>query len=231
MIYITGDTHGDFSRIEHFCKRFSPGRDDIMVILGDAGFNYYGGKRDQRAKEWMAEMPITLFSIHGNHEMRPETLPSYRTEEWHGGKVFVEEAYPSLIFARDGGLYDLEGARTIVMGGAYSVDRDYRLAMGWNWWADEQPSEETKREIEKVLDDAKWNVDVVLSHTTPLKYVPVEVFLPQIDQSRVDSSTERWLDSIEEHLTYRHWYAGHFHTEKEIDRLSLLFESIRVLTV
>ena len=50
MIYITGDTHGDFTWIEHFCERFSPTRDDIMIILGDAGFNYYGGKRDQRAK-------------------------------------------------------------------------------------------------------------------------------------------------------------------------------------
>ena len=46
MIYITGDTHGDFSRIERFCDRFHPSKDDVMIILGDAGFNYYGGKRD-----------------------------------------------------------------------------------------------------------------------------------------------------------------------------------------
>ena len=53
MIYITGDTHGVFSRIERFCEKFQPSRDDIMIILGDAGFNYYGGKRDQRVKERM----------------------------------------------------------------------------------------------------------------------------------------------------------------------------------
>lgn len=29
MIYITGDTHGDFSRIERFCEKFQPSRDDI----------------------------------------------------------------------------------------------------------------------------------------------------------------------------------------------------------
>ena len=28
--------------------------------------------------------------------------------------------------------------------------------------------------------DHDWKVDVVLSHTTPLKYEPVEVFLPQL---------------------------------------------------
>ena len=227
MYYITGDTHGDFTRIERFCERLHPTRDDVMIILGDAGFNYYGGKRDQRVKQQMAEMPITIFSIHGNHEMRPGKIPSYDLTQWHGGMVFVEDAYPNLLFAVDGEVFDMGGLKTIAIGGAYSVDKYYRLANGWNWWPDEQPTSEMKKGIEKCLDYQHWKVDVVLSHTVPLKYEPVEVFLPQIDQSRVDKSTETWLDGIEERLTYRHWYAGHYHTEKEIDRLTLLFESIQ----
>lgn len=229
MYYITGDTHGDFTRIERFCERFHPTRDDVMIILGDAGFNYYGGKRDQRVKQRMAEMPITIFSIHGNHEMRPGKIPSYHLQQWHGGMVFVEDAYPSLLFAVDGEVFDMGGLQTIAIGGAYSVDKYCRLMNGWNWWPDEQPTPEMKKGIEKCLDYQHWKVDVVLSHTVPLKYEPVEVFLPQIDQSQVDKSTEPWLDSIEDLLAYRHWYAGHYHTEKEIDRLTLLFESIREL--
>ncbi len=229
MYYITGDTHGDFTRIERFCERFHPTRDDVMIILGDAGFNYYGGKRDQRVKQRMAEMPITIFSIHGNHEMRPGKIPSYHLQQWHGGMVFVEDAYPSLLFAVDGEVFDMGGLQTIAIGGAYSVDKYYRLMNGWNWWPDEQPTQEMKKGIEKCLDYQHWKVDAVLSHTVPLKYEPVEVFLPQIDQSQVDKSTETWLDSIDDRLTYRHWYAGHYHTEKEIDRLTLLFESIREL--
>lgn len=229
MYYITGDTHGDFTRIERFCERFHPTRDDVMIILGDAGFNYYGGKRDQRVKQRMAEMPITIFSIHGNHEMRPGKIPSYHLQQWHGGMVFVEDAYPSLLFAVDGEVFDMGGLQTIAIGGAYSVDKYYRLMNGWNWWPDEQPTPEMKKGIEKCLDYQHWKVDVVLSHTVPLKYEPAEVFLPQIDQSQVDKSTETWLDSIEDLLAYRHWYAGHYHTEKEIDRLTLLFESIREL--
>ena len=229
MYYITGDTHGDFTRIERFCERFHPTRDDVMIILGDAGFNYYGGKRDQRIKQRMAEMPITIFSIHGNHEMRPGKIPSYKLQQWHGGMVFAEDAYPSLLFAVDGEVFDMGGLQTIAIGGAYSVDKYYRLMNGWNWWPDEQPTPEMKKGIEKCLDYQHWKVDVVLSHTVPHKYEPVEVFLPQIDQSQVDKSTETWLDSIEDLLAYRHWYAGHYHTEKEIDRLTLLFESIREL--
>ena len=47
MIYITGDTHGQFERIENFCRRYGTGKDDVMIILGDAGINFSGGLRDQ----------------------------------------------------------------------------------------------------------------------------------------------------------------------------------------
>lgn len=46
MVYITGDTHGQFQRIELFCQVMQTTKADTMIILGDTGFNYYGGKRD-----------------------------------------------------------------------------------------------------------------------------------------------------------------------------------------
>lgn len=40
MIYITGDIHGEFGRIEAFCRRFGICKEDVMIILGDAGINF-----------------------------------------------------------------------------------------------------------------------------------------------------------------------------------------------
>ena len=227
MFYITGDTHGEFSRIERFCNAMNPTPDDTLIILGDAGINFHGGLRDVIRKEQLAQLPITVFSIHGNHEMRPGTIASYHTTEWCGGQVYVEDAFPKLLFAADGEVYDLGGLDTLVVGGAYSIDKYYRLAHGWAWWPDEQPSPAIKEKVERVLAARDWEIDVVLSHTTPLRYEPVECFIPDIDQSKVDKSTEEWLDGIEQRLDYGHWYAGHYHTEKDIDRLSILFEGIR----
>ena len=34
MICITGDTHGDFSRIERFCEKFQPSREDMPSVQG-----------------------------------------------------------------------------------------------------------------------------------------------------------------------------------------------------
>ena len=79
------------------------------------------------------------------------------------------------------------------------------------------------------LEERNWQVDVVFSHTCPLKYEPVEVFLPGIDQSTVDKSTEEWLDTIESKLHYERWYCGHYHTEKQVDKLRFMFEDYALL--
>ena len=51
MIYVTGDTHRDFSRIKQFCKEHNTTQDDIMIVLGDNGINYYGNDVDTWFKQ------------------------------------------------------------------------------------------------------------------------------------------------------------------------------------
>lgn len=201
MIYLTGDTHGNFERIAHFCARMNTKPSDIMIILGDAGINFYGGWRALQIKEFIQALPITLFCIHGNHEQRPTTIPSYIEHEWHEGMVYLEKQFPSILFAKDGEVYDLNGLKAIVIGGAFSIDWMYRTP-GRSWWPDEQPSLEIKERVVEALAQRDWKIDIVFSHTVPLKYEPVEAFLAGIDQSKVDKSTEEWLDSIEAQLQY-----------------------------
>ena len=95
------------------------------------------------------------------------------------------------------------------------------------WWDNEQPTDELKEDIEWTLEKlCRWNIDGVLSHTCPFKYEPVEMFLGGIDQSKVDDSTERWLDTIEDRLNYKRWWCGHWHTNKVIDKMHFLFNDI-----
>jgi 3-oxoacid CoA-transferase subunit A len=225
MIYITGDTHGSFEHVEAFCKRLETSCEDILIILGDAGVNFSGGLRDRLKKQFLEDLPITIFCIHGNHEQRPGTIDTYKEIIWHGGAVYYEDEYPHLLFAIDGEVFEFDGKKAFAIGGAYSIDKEIRLMYGYGWWPDEQPSEEIKEYVEQQLEKMDWKVDVVLSHTTPLKYEPVEVFMSGVDQSQVDKSTEIWLDGIEERLDYGKWYCGHYHTEKKIDRVEIMFEN------
>ena len=226
MIYITGDTHGQFRRIKQFCDEKKTTKEDILIILGDVALNYNGNHNDLDRKRYVRNLPITVFCVHGNHESRPATVSDYYLVTWHGGKVWINNEFPNQLFAKDGEVYDIGGQKTIVIGGAYSVDKDYRLMHGYPWFSDEQPSEEIKRDVEKKLDEMDWKVDVVLSHTTPLRYEPVDMFLAGLDQSTVDDSTERWLEEIEQKLEYQRWFAGHFHTDRQVDKLRLMFQDI-----
>ena len=131
------------------------------------------------------------------------------------------------MFARDGDIFDIEGTRHLVIGGAYSVDKYYRLANNYLWFPDEQPSPEIKAYVEEQI--AKQRIDIILAHTCPFKYEPREAFLPMIDQSTVDDSTERWLDKIEETVDYKAWLCGHWHIEKEIDKVRFLFHDVVTL--
>ena len=229
MIYITGDTHGNFNRYFEFAGRVMPKESDVLIILGDAGLNYFGKEKDGGKKYFVNSFPFTTFCIHGNHEMRPYDVEGMKTKTYRGGTVWYEEDFPKILYAKDGEIYDFDGYSCMVIGGAYSVDKYVRLARGWHWFENEQPSAEIKRYVESQLDRAGRKVDIILSHTCPFKYEPIEVFLSGIDQTQVDSSTEEWLDTIEESVEYKKWYCGHFHTAKKTHRLQFMFEDIDVL--
>lgn len=222
MIYITGDTHRDFSRIYKLKKD----SDNMLIVLGDVGINYCLNEEDKNCKEYLKKLKIKLFCVRGNHEERPENISTYKEVEMFGGKVFIEEEYPNLIFAKDGEIYNIDGKKILVIGGAYSVDKQYRLLHGYKWFKDEQL---TKKEMDTILDKTKGkHFDIVLTHTCPYKYDPREVFMQGLDQSKVDKSMENFLDKIEENINYDKWYCGHYHTEKQVDKLEFMFGRIKI---
>lgn len=144
MIYYTGDIHGSAKGIVAFAQRYELTESDIIVILGDVGANYYGNRRDRYCKDALARIKPTVFCIHGNHERRPDTLAGYKQKEWNGGLVWYEDEYPNLLFARDGDIFTMEGTRHLVIGGAYSVDKYYRLENDLLWFVDEQPWQKSR---------------------------------------------------------------------------------------
>lgn len=230
-VYITGDTHRDFRRISDFCFANKTSKSDVIIILGDAIINVFGGIDDELLKYELSYLPITIFCVHGNHENRATNIPTYNEIEFFGAPALAEKRFPNLIFALDGEIYKINGLDCLVCGGAYSVDRDLRLLLNRPWWPDEQPSSIIKHKVEKKLIDHRCSVDVILSHTCPLSYIPTDAFLDDVDQSKVDSSTELWFDSIRSRTEHKKWYCGHFHIDRVLPKMRFLFEDIDVFGV
>ena len=237
-IYMTGDIHGNLSRfreLKYFCKD----NPDVewIICLGDVGLNYYGkdDSKEMFIKSVADSIPAKLFCIHGNHERRPSEAEGYQeTEVTEGairGPMLWDPNYPNQYFAIDGAIYSIQTSErnlyALVCGGAYSVDKYYRLQHGWNWWPDEQPSELTKGLVR--LMATRYPIDIMLTHTCPLRFEPKELFLDCIDQNTVDQSTEEFFDDLYEQFPADRkpmWYFGHFHGDKYTDDYVMLYRDI-----
>jgi 3-oxoacid CoA-transferase subunit A len=62
MIYVTGDTHREFSRF----SRLDLTKDDMIIVLGDVGINYYLDSSDYRVKKKLSKYPCSFFFIQDN---------------------------------------------------------------------------------------------------------------------------------------------------------------------
>ena len=233
-IFVKGDCHGNFTFLKLWCKNNNTTKEDYLVLCGDVGINYYLNKKDKDLKEKISKCPITLICVHGNHEERPKNIPSYKFEYNEDLKcnVWYEERYPNIIFPQDG-VVEILGHKCLILGGAYSIDKYYRIYRHLTWFPEEQMSEEDKERIFKILEKEN-SFEYIFSHTVPLIYERelVDLFLPVINQYEVDKSMEEFLSEVEDRITYKHWFFGHFHDSFDLtEKVTILYHNIVELKI
>lgn len=232
-LIFTGDTHGGMatvSRIDNIKRNipeYKP-EETMIVILGDAGLNFWLNNTDKKNKKILNSMNYHIYCVRGNHEQRPELIKSMVlvNDENVNNVVYMEEAFPNIRYFVDGKIYNLLGYKCLVVGGAYSIDKWYRLARaGYSkdeaeiadpkkcgWFKDECL---TAAEMTAIMEKVKGeSVDFVLSHTCPLSWEPTDLFLNGIDQSTVDKSMEVWFDELKDNIKWKYWLFGHYHAER-----------------
>lgn len=232
---ITGDCHGDFSRFYIVQQAIPENETWGVVILGDASVNYWLSKRDSRVKNNIQEEypNIIFYLVRGNHEERPENLSHIKIMQDNdvNGKVYIQEEWPNIRYLIDGEEYDINNKHCLIIGGAYSVDKWYRLerkAYGQyaGWFEDEQLSQ---KERDTILQKCRGrHYDVILAHTCPLRYQPRDLFLSCVKQDDVDNSMELWLEGVIEACSWDKFIFGHYHDDRIIDeKVEMMFQGIK----
>ena len=249
---VTGDTHGGVSTISRVgniarnmpeCKPEETG----IIILGDAGLNFYLNNTDKKYKKLLNSQGYHIYCVRGNHEERPENIPGMILVEDINVDNFVwlEEAYPNIRYFVDGNVYNINGKNALVIGGAYSVDKWYRLARaGYSkdeaeianpkkcgWFKSELlTANEMDAITEKIVGK---RFDFVLSHTCPLSWEPNDLFLNGIDQNQVDKSMEIWMDELLNKIDWRVWLFGHYHADRIerpfVEQMYMDYENIQTI--
>lgn len=230
--YVSGDTHGNFTRFTNLAEYDTNERIGV-IVLGDCAVNWTlkpeqdAGLKRQLTKKFSN---FEWFLLRGNHDARPEHVSTMEMA-WNDdvtGIVYQERKYPNIHYFIDGETYHINGYRVLPIGGAYSVDKDYRIARGAIWHADEQLSGTERVKIKNLVKGEYF--DFVLTHTAPISWEPSDLFLSMIDQSSVDKTTELWLDEIRKSIIYKIWLFGHYHQDRfERPGVQLMYRSIETL--
>ena len=217
MLIITGDTHNYFDGRRLYRENFDYtglSKDDYLLIAGDFGYVWHGDERDNEELDKLADLPVTILFIDGNHE-NFDALDSYEIREWHGGKVhFIRD---TIIHLLRGEIYNIEGYRVFTFGGAYSVDR-YIREEGTSWWPQELPSDAEYENARTNLKAHGNSVDLIVTHEVPTS-------LLKIMYSRARGyDLSHFLEELNQTVSFSHWYCGHHHQEIEFDpKHSLLY--------
>ena len=66
----------------------------------------------------------------------------------------------------NGEIYNIEGIKSFVFGGADSIDKAYRVPYV-SWWPEEIPSYSEFRRGLNNLEKNSWDIDLFLAHTCP----------------------------------------------------------------
>lgn len=247
MIYLTGDTHGTWTRfsVENFPEQKEMTKDDYVIILGDFGI-WTDDKQERYWLDWLNEKPFTTLFIDGNHE-NFDRLYAMESKPWNGGMVhYIRD---SIIHLQRGYVFSINGHKFFTFGGASSHDisagilepddPDFKIKRKaldedpyalyrvnhLSWWKEELPSEdEMERGLEK-LKENDFSVDYILSHCAPTSIMKV------LDEKsylyKPDCLTE-YFDEILNKLDYKLWVFGHYHINKMLGmyNAAVLYEQI-----
>lgn len=206
MIYVTGDTHGDYSRFKDpAIKKLKRG--DTLIICGDFGFFWDDSRKERSIIKKLTKKGYTIAFLDGCHE-NFDILEKHPVSDWNGGKARVIS--DNLIHLMRGQIYTIEDKKIFTFGGGHSQDFDFRRN-SQNWWKREKPSHE---EIIEAIENLKLNdnsLDYVITHEPPVSLkdcLNVDV-LQRLEVHAL-------FEDIIKTCTYQKWFFGKCHIDKHI---------------
>lgn len=251
MIYVTGDTHGDFKR---FSKKnlekqhITLTNNDYIIICGDLGLCWAKDASFEYNCKIFSERPYTVLWVQGNHE-NYDMIEEFPIEVWHGGKVrhIVRD---KVILLERGQVFEIDNKTFFTFGGAASHDiqggildpsdpdfakkkkmlnsseneKPFRV-LHESWWPQELPTETELQEGLHNLESINYKVDYVITHccSTSLQN---KLCNGMLSIYQPDILTD-YFNGIEKKLQFSHWYFGHYHNNANVaDKYTLLYNAL-----
>lgn len=220
MIYITGDMHGDETRL--YSKQwFKLKSGDVLIVCGDFGFLWDGSKKEQSVIDYLGSRKFTVCFIDGTHD-NYNMINACKETMWKGGKVHRIKG--NLFHMMRGQIFNIDGKKIFTFGGGDSEDKDIRMESG-KWWKEELPTATQMSEGAQNLDEAGLKVDYIVTHEPP-SLVKSSMLMRKGRSDRV-STINGYLEEINRSCKFKHWYFGSMHEDRLVTvKHSAVFKNI-----
>lgn len=210
-IMIAGDWHG-FTEQGVFALRVAKKFDcDVVFQLGD--FGYWEHFHDgivylEKLNRVSKQHGIPIYWIDGNHENHPLLWKTYADREVENGFWQIRE---NIFYCPRGNVWEWDGVRFMGMGGAFSVDRNFRK-VGKSFWFEETI---TPEDVDVAIANLDGEfVDVMFTHDTPLQVdLPFQMALQgrSLSPSRESTHNRILLDDVVSVAQPKYLFHGHMH--------------------
>ena len=209
MIYVTGDMHGDESRL--YDKEWRKLKaNDVLIVCGDFGFVWDNSEREKSTLKYLGSRKFTVCFLDGCHE-NFEIINKARKTVWKGG--YVHRISGNLFHLMRGEIYNINGTKIFTFGGGESEDKDIRQEQQ-HWWRNELPSPEEMARGGETLDECDGEIDYIITHEPP-SLVKSSMLLRKGNADRVNK-LNGYLEEIGRFCTYKQWYFGSLHEDRRI---------------
>ncbi|MFR7854826.1 MAG: metallophosphoesterase [Acutalibacteraceae bacterium] len=222
MIYVTGDMHGDESRLyDSQWRKLKSG--DVLIVCGDFGYLWNGGKNEKSVIEYLGSRKFTVCFVDGTHENFGKIERCHETI-WKGGHV--HRISGNLFHLMRGQIFNIDGISIFTFGGGESDDREVRSAEEHGiWFKEELPTPDQLAVGAHNLDAAGLKVDYIITHEPPL-LVKSSMLLRRGLPERVNK-LNGYFEELAKSVEFNHWYFGSLHENRLVtSKFTCLFDKI-----
>ena len=211
MIYITGDTHGDYDsfnerRLSHLKKS------DTLIITGDFGFIWDNSKEEIKSLAKLSKKKYDILFVEGTHE-NFERLREFEEVPFCGG--MARKIKDNIYCLNRGELYAIEDKTVFTLGGGVppeAEDTDGVVSL---------PTDEELEYAFVNLREQRRSVDLIITHEAPASVKRL------IDRNAVINDLNIFLDSVMHNTRCEKWFFGSLHEDRAVsDKLISVFEEV-----
>lgn len=203
MVYITGDLHGDISRLEKMnLKKY-----DTLIVCGDFGFIWDDSELEKKYIKKISKLPYMILFVDGTHE-NFDLLKKYPEKDF--AKSQARQITDNIYQLLRGHIYEIDGHTFFTFGGGESVDKEIRQAYN-NYWPEELPTVNEMKNAVANLDKVNRKVDYIITHEPSARVKGL--FCDKIDNI---NTLNRFFDDVSKQVKYKKWFFGSVHKDRQV---------------